>query len=54
MLILPRGQFAWQRDYCTPKGKPIVTDFERKYQRQGRPIYHIGFRKKEQPDRVLS
>lgn len=40
------NQFAWQRDHCTPRGKPIVTDFERKYQRQGRPISYTGFRKK--------
>ena len=44
-------QFAWQRDHCTPRGKPIVTDFERKYQRQGRPIYYTGFRKKGHPRR---
>lgn len=39
-------QFAWQRDHCTPRGKPIVTDFERKYQRQDRPLHYTGFRKK--------
>ena len=44
-------QFAWQRDHCTPRGKPIVTDFERKYQRQGRPISYTGFQKKGHPRR---
>ncbi len=39
-------QFAWRRDQLTHQGKPIVTDFERKYQRQGRSIAYTGFRKK--------
>ncbi len=38
-------QFPWQRDHVTKKGKLIVTDFERKYQKEGRPIYYAGFRK---------
>jgi tRNA (guanine-N7-)-methyltransferase len=40
-------QFPWQRDQVTKKGKLIVTDFERKYQKAGRPIYYAGFRKTE-------
>jgi tRNA (guanine-N7-)-methyltransferase len=38
-------QFPWQRDHVTKKGKLIVTDFERKYQKAGRPIYYAGFQK---------
>jgi tRNA (guanine-N7-)-methyltransferase len=39
-------QFSWQRDQVTPKGRLIVTDFEQKYQQEGRAIYYAGFRKK--------
>lgn len=39
-------QFAWRRDQLSHRGKPIVTDFERKYQCQGRAIYYTGFRKR--------
>ncbi len=38
-------QFPWERDHVTRKGKPILTDFERKYQAEGRPIFYAGFRK---------
>lgn len=37
--------FPWQRDHVTRKGKPILTDFERKYQEAGRPVLYAGFRK---------
>jgi tRNA (guanine-N7-)-methyltransferase len=38
-------QFPWERDQVTRKGKPILTDFERKYREEGRPIFYAGFRK---------
>ena len=38
-------QFPWERDHVTRKGKPILTDFERKYREQGRAIFYTGFRK---------
>jgi tRNA (guanine-N7-)-methyltransferase len=38
-------QFPWERDHRTRKGKPILTDFERKYRTAGRPIFYAGFRK---------
>jgi tRNA (guanine-N7-)-methyltransferase len=38
-------QFPWERDHVTKKGKPISTDFERKYRSTGRPIFYTGFRK---------
>ena len=38
-------QFPWARDHATRKGKPILTDFERKYGETGRPIFYAGFRK---------
>src|SRR6266849_4326688 len=38
-------QFPWERDQVTRKGKPILTDFERKYREEGRPIFYAGVRK---------
>ena len=38
-------QFSWQRDQLTHRGRAIITDFERKYRQQGRPIYYTGFQK---------
>jgi len=38
-------QFPWERDHVTRKGKPILTDFERKYRKEGRPIFYAEFRK---------
>jgi len=38
-------QFPWQRDQVTSKGRLILTDFEHKYRKGGRPIYYAGFRK---------
>jgi len=38
-------RFPWSRDQATRKGKPILTDFERKYRDQSRPIFYAGFRK---------
>jgi len=38
-------QFPWEREHVTRKGKPILTDFERKYREEGRPILYAGFRK---------
>jgi len=40
-------QFSWTRDQVTRKGKPILTDFERKYREKGRPIFYAGFKKNE-------
>ncbi len=39
-------QFTWQRDQATSKGRLILTDFEQKYRKEGRPIYYAGFRKR--------
>jgi tRNA (guanine-N7-)-methyltransferase len=38
-------QFPWERDHRTRKGKPILTDFERKYRETRRAIFYAGFRK---------
>jgi tRNA (guanine-N7-)-methyltransferase len=38
-------QFPWERDHMTRKGKPILTDFERKYRETGRAIFYARFRK---------
>jgi tRNA (guanine-N7-)-methyltransferase len=38
-------QFPWERDHRTRKGKPLLTDFERKYRTAGRLIFYAGFRK---------
>jgi tRNA (guanine-N7-)-methyltransferase len=43
-------QFPWERDHLTRKGKPILTDFERKYRETERPIFYAGFRKVELPE----
>lgn len=39
------AQFPWERDHVTRKGKPILTDFERKFREKGRAIFYAGFRK---------
>jgi len=39
-------QFPWERDHITKKGKPILTDFERKFRNLGLPIHYAGFEKK--------
>lgn len=38
-------QFPWERDQVTKKGKPILTDFERKFRELGQPIYYAGFQR---------
>jgi len=38
-------QFPWKRDQVNKRGRLIVTDFERKYRAEGRPIFYTGFRK---------
>lgn len=38
-------QFPWQRTHMTRKGKLILTDFERKYWEEGRPVLYAAFRK---------
>jgi tRNA (guanine-N7-)-methyltransferase len=38
-------QFPWERDQVNKRGKLILTDFERKYRQEGRPIFYAGFRK---------
>jgi tRNA (guanine-N7-)-methyltransferase len=43
-------QFPWERDHMTRKGKPILTDFERKYRETGRAIFYAGFRKAGRSD----
>ncbi|MSQ46922.1 MAG: tRNA (guanosine(46)-N7)-methyltransferase TrmB [Deltaproteobacteria bacterium] len=40
--------FAWERDQVNRRGKPILTDFERKYRYEGRPLFYTGFRKGEE------
>ncbi len=41
--------FSWERDHTNKRGKLIVTDFERKYRQEGRPLFYAGFRKTEKP-----
>jgi len=38
-------QFSWERNQVNKRGKLILTDFERKYRKEGRPIFYTGFRK---------
>jgi len=38
-------QFPWERDHVNKRGKPILTDFERKFRELGQPIYYAGFEK---------
>ncbi len=38
-------QFPWKRDHVNKRGKPILTDFERKFRELGQPIYYAGFEK---------
>jgi tRNA (guanine-N7-)-methyltransferase len=38
-------QFSWERDHVNKRGKPILTDFERKFRELGQPIYYAGFKK---------
>lgn len=37
--------FPWERDQVNKRGKLILTDFERKYREEGRPIFYAGFQK---------
>lgn len=37
--------FSWERDQVTRRGRLILTDFERKYRHEGRPLFYAGFRK---------
>lgn len=39
-------QFPWERDHVNKRGKPILTDFERKFRELGQPIYYAGFEKR--------
>jgi len=39
--------FPWERDQVNKRGKLIVTDFEQKYRKEGRPIFYAGFIKME-------
>jgi len=39
-------QFSWERNHVTRKGKLILTDFERKYRQEGRPVFYAGFQKR--------
>ena len=41
-------QFPWQRDQRNHNGKLILTDFERQFIDEGKPIYYTGFRKDAQ------
>lgn len=47
-------QFSWQRDQVTHRGRVIITDFERKYIKQGRPIYYAGFQKNTEQEAGLT
>ena len=38
-------QFPWQRDQTNDNGKLILTDFERQFTDDGKPIYYAGFMK---------
>jgi len=38
-------QFSWKRDQITRRGKLILTDFERRYRHEGRPLFYTGFQK---------
>ena len=40
------AQFPWQRDQRNRNGKLILTDFERQFMDEGKPIHYAGFRKK--------
>ena len=40
------SQFPWTRDQVTQRGKPIRTDFEKKYATLDRPLYYTGFQKR--------
>jgi len=43
--IASLSQFPWERDQVNKRGKLLLTDFERKYRDEGRPIFYAGFRK---------
>ena len=45
--IASLSRFPWERDQVNKRGKLILTDFERKYRDEGRPIFYAGFRKSE-------
>ncbi|MBI3246271.1 MAG: tRNA (guanosine(46)-N7)-methyltransferase TrmB [Deltaproteobacteria bacterium] len=42
------SRFSWERDHVNKRGKPILTDFERKYRQEGRPLFYAGLRKAEE------
>lgn len=37
--------FSWHKSFTTRRGKPILTDFERKCLERGRPLYYAAFQK---------
>jgi len=39
--------FPWQKSFTTRRGKPILTDFERKCRERGRAVYYAAFQKME-------
>ncbi len=39
-------QFSWQRDQRNQNGKLILTDFERQFMDEDKPIHYAGFYKK--------
>jgi tRNA (guanine-N7-)-methyltransferase len=43
-------QFSWERDQVNRRGKLILTDFERKYRHEGRPLFYAGFQKRLLPE----
>ena len=38
-------QFPWQRDQRNQNGRLILTDFERQFMDEDKPIHYAGFRK---------
>ncbi len=39
-------RFPWERDLTNAGSAVLLTDFERHYRAQGRPLYYAGFRKR--------
>lgn len=48
------SHFSWERDHVNKRGKPILTDFERKYRQEGRPLFYAGFRKAKESSICLA
>jgi tRNA (guanine-N7-)-methyltransferase len=46
--VVELQQFPWERNHINKRGKPILTDFERKFRDLGQPIYYAGFEKKSE------